>query len=200
MFNKREITEFEWYMRDHLFRQSNQGREKFQKDQLGIEMSKLYLRYRTSNLEKLNELTEIIIENLVSHQVLQRVEMNRSLQITSRLSRLKCSNCYYISYLSRNEPRNCLRCSSSELNDFPQRRHPENWHERSKADKGKNIKWLFFREIIFGIIQAECVNVFERLSVEVGEIHIVQISFAILMEHMLGTPFVIFGVAKQMMS
>ena len=140
MFNKREITEFEWYLRDHLFRQSNQGRKKFQKDQLGKEMSNLYLRYRTSNLEKLNELTDIIIENLVSRQVLQRVEMDRSLQLTSRLSRFKCSNCYYISYLSSNEPRNCLRCSSNELNDFPQPRHPENSHERLKTDKGRNIK------------------------------------------------------------
>lgn len=119
MFNKREITEFEWYLRDHLFRQSNQGREKFQKDQLGKEMLNLYLRYRTSNLEKLNELIDIITENLISRQVLQRVEMDRSLQLTSRLSRFKCSNCYYISYLSSNEPRNCLRCSSNELNDFP---------------------------------------------------------------------------------
>jgi hypothetical protein len=140
LFNKREITEFEWYLRDHLFRQSNQGREKFQKDQLGKEMSNLYLRYRTSNLEKLNELTDIIIENLISRQVLQGVERDRSLQLTSRLSRLKCSNCYYISYLSSNEPRNCLRCSSNELNGFPQPRHPENSHERLKADKGRNIK------------------------------------------------------------
>lgn len=44
LFNKREITEFEWYLRDHLFRQSNQGREKFQKGQLAKEMSSLCLR------------------------------------------------------------------------------------------------------------------------------------------------------------
>ena len=77
-------------------------------------MSNLYLRYRTSNLEKINELRDIIIEN--SCQVLQRAEKDRSLQLTSRLSRLKCSNCYYISYLTSNEPRKCLRCSSNELN------------------------------------------------------------------------------------
>ena len=71
LFNKREITEFEWYLRDHLFRQSNQGREKFQKDQLGKEMLNLYLWYQTSNLEKLNELIDIITENLISRQVLQ---------------------------------------------------------------------------------------------------------------------------------
>jgi hypothetical protein len=40
-------------------------------------------------------------------------------------------------------------------------------------------------KIIFGITQVESVNVFERLSVELGEMHIVQISFAILMEHII---------------
>jgi len=41
MVKEIEIIEFEWYLRDHLFRQSNQGKEKFQKDQLGKEMSHL---------------------------------------------------------------------------------------------------------------------------------------------------------------
>jgi hypothetical protein len=33
-------------------------------------------------------------------------------------SRLQCSKCFYIFYLSSNEPRNCLRCLSNELHDF----------------------------------------------------------------------------------
>ena len=65
-----EITEFEWYLRDQLFRQSNQGREKFQKEELAKQMLDLYLRYRNCNLKKLNELTDIVIENLISRQVL----------------------------------------------------------------------------------------------------------------------------------
>jgi hypothetical protein len=119
MINSIEIAEFEWYLRDHLFRQSSQGREKFQKEQLGKEMSNFYLRYRNSNLEKLIELTDIVIENLISRQVLQQVKNDRSLQLTSKLSRLRCSNCYYISYLTRDESRKCLRCSSIELRNFP---------------------------------------------------------------------------------
>jgi len=119
MVKEIEIIEFEWYLRDHLFRQSNEGREIFQKDQLGKEMSNLYLRYRTSNLEKMHELTDIVVQRLISRQVLQQVEIGGSLQLTSRLSRTRCSRCYYISYLTRNEPRNCLRCSSIELDDFP---------------------------------------------------------------------------------
>ena len=65
-----EITEFEWYLRDQLFRQSNQGREKFRKEELAKQMLDLYLRYRNCNLKKLNELTDIVIENLISRQVL----------------------------------------------------------------------------------------------------------------------------------
>ncbi len=50
-----EIKEFEWYLRDHLFRQSNQGRQQqqqqqqqFKKDSLAQEMTSLYLRFRNS--------------------------------------------------------------------------------------------------------------------------------------------------------
>jgi hypothetical protein len=71
-----EIKEFEWYLRDHFFRQSynnNQGSgQKFQKDTLG----NLYLRYRNSNLEKLNELVNIVSENLLSRQVIIHRNMN----------------------------------------------------------------------------------------------------------------------------
>lgn len=137
MINEREITEFEWYMRDHLFRQSKQGRQKFQKEELGKEMSNLYLRYRNTNLEMVTKLTDIVVEDLVSRRVLQQVMSDRSLQLNSGLSRLQCSNCYYISYLISNEPRKCLRCSSTELHDFPRSRQPANLPEQSNGDKGR---------------------------------------------------------------
>lgn len=117
-----EIIEYEWYIRDHLFRQFNKGRLKFQKQELVREMSNLYLRYRNSDLKKLNELTDIVIENLICRQVLQLVLTDGSLQLACRLSRLQCANCYYISYLSSNESTKCLRCSSVELHDFPHTR------------------------------------------------------------------------------
>jgi hypothetical protein len=121
-----EVKEFEWYLCDYFFRQSsnnNQGssRQKIQKDTLGKEMMNLYLRYRNSNLEKLNELVNIVSENLLSRQVIIK-KTNDSLELTSKLSRLQCSKCFYISYISNNEPKNCLRCSSTELHDFPKRK------------------------------------------------------------------------------
>ena len=113
-----EIKEFEWYLRDHLFRQSNQGRQEqqFKKESLAQEMISLYLRYRNSS-QHINEMINAVVENLISRKVLKKFE--NSLELTSRLSRLQCSKCFYISYLSSNEPRNCLRCSYSELYDFP---------------------------------------------------------------------------------
>ena len=127
-------------MRDHLFRNSNQGRQKFQKEELGKEMSNLYLRYRNTNLEMVTKLTDIVVEDLISRKVLQRVMSDRSLQLTSGLSRLQCFNCYYISYLINNEPRKCLRCSSTELHDFPRSRQAANLREQSNGDKGRYIK------------------------------------------------------------
>ena len=130
-----EVKEFEWYLRDYFFRQSstnnnNHGsRQKFQKETLGKEMMNMYLRYRNSNLEKLNELVNLVTENLLSRQVIikqssDRTEKdnNSSLELTSELSRLQCSKCFYISYLSNDEPKSCLRCSSTELHDFPKRK------------------------------------------------------------------------------
>src|SRR5215211_4678931 len=115
-----EIKEFEWYLRDHLFRQSNQGRQQqFKKESLAQEMTSLYLRYRNSTSQHMNEMINAVVKNLISRKVLKKFE--NSLELTSRLSRLQCSKCFYISCLSSNEPRNCLRCSFNELHDFPKK-------------------------------------------------------------------------------
>jgi hypothetical protein len=116
----RRIKEFEWYLRDHLFRQSNQGRQQFKEESLAEEIISLYLRYRDSNLHNMNEIKNFVVENLVHRQVIKRME--NSLELTGKLTRLQCSKCFYISYLSDNEPRNCLRCSSIDLHDFPKRK------------------------------------------------------------------------------
>ena len=116
-----QANEVEWYLRDHFFRQFNQGRQYFKKELLADEMISLYLRYRNSNLQDMNDMITAVVENLISHQVIKKTE-NNSLELTSRFSRLQCSKCFYISYLNSNESRNCLRCSSNELHDFPKKR------------------------------------------------------------------------------
>ena len=116
-----QANEVEWYLRDHFFRQLNQGRQQFKKESLAGEMISLYLRYRNSNLRDMNDMITAVVENLISRQIIKETE-NNSLELTSRFSRLQCSKCFYISYLNSNEPRNCLRCSSSELHDFPKKK------------------------------------------------------------------------------
>ena len=100
--NIEEIKEFEWYLRDHLFRQSNQDRrqqqQQFKKESLAQEMSSLYLKYRNSSSQHMNEMTNAVVEILISRQVLKKVE--NSLQLTSRLSRLQCSKCF-LHFLSK---------------------------------------------------------------------------------------------------
>ncbi len=61
-----EIKEFEWYLRDHLFRQSIQARQQFKKDSLAQEMTSLYLRYRNSTSQHMNEMINDVVEKLIS--------------------------------------------------------------------------------------------------------------------------------------
>lgn len=116
-----EIKELEWYVRDHFFKQYDQGKQQFTKGTLAKEMIDLYLRYRGSDLDKLSSMMNSVIEGLVSRLVIKQLNDN-SIQLTSRLTRLQCSRCFYISYLSSNESRKCLRCSATELHDFPRKK------------------------------------------------------------------------------
>ena len=118
-----EINEFEWYLRDHFFRQTSKGRQQFKKESLASEMTGMYFRYRNSPSQHMNEMVNVAVESLVLRKVLSKLE--DSLELTSRLSRLQCSKCFYISYLSNNETRSCLRCSSKELQDFPKKKQAE---------------------------------------------------------------------------
>ena len=126
-----ESKELEWYLRDHFFRQSNKGVTQFERKSLTQDMITLYLRYRNYSRQRLEEMINPVLENLISRRVITSKDNNNkknnsgsnfdlnSYELTFPLSRLQCSACFYISYLSKAEPRNCLRCSSINLHDFP---------------------------------------------------------------------------------
>lgn len=128
---QRENKELEWYLRDHFFRQSNKGIIQFNRKSLAQDMITLYLRYRSYSLQAINEMMNPVLENLISRRFITGKDNNNnknnnsgnfdlnSFELTSQLSRLQCSACFYISYLSTAEPRSCLRCSSANLHDFP---------------------------------------------------------------------------------
>lgn len=133
MSENRVIKELEWYLRDHFFRQSNKGITRFERKSLTRDLITLYLRYRNYSLERINEMINPVLEDLISRRVI-KIKDNKnnnyknfnsnnhnliSFELMSLLSRLQCSKCYYISYLGTAEPKNCLRCSSTNLHEFP---------------------------------------------------------------------------------
>jgi len=120
--NNVAIRELDWYLRDHLFRQSNAGKTSFKRDSLPSEMAALYLKYRGADLQQLSETLTFVIEDLVVRKVLE--QNGNLLLLSGKLSRLQCANakCFYINYLAKDEPRLCLRCQQSELHDFPKKK------------------------------------------------------------------------------
>ena len=120
MYPDPAIRELEWYLRDHLFRQSNLGRTSFRRESLPHEMTRVYLRYRNSDLDQLSKIMTSVIEILTTKKVLRQDSNGLSLQ--GRIARLQCIKCFYINYLSEAEPEICHRCQHNELQDFPRKK------------------------------------------------------------------------------
>lgn len=114
------VRELEWYLRDHLFRQSNTGKTSFRRELLPQEMIALYLRYRNSDPDQLSNMMASVIETLTADKVLR--QDNNDLKLLGSITRLQCVKCFYINYLTEVEPRACLRCQHSELQDFPKKK------------------------------------------------------------------------------
>lgn len=115
-----EVRELEWYLRDHLFRQSNAGKIEFRRESLPQDMVTLYLRYRGTHPSLLSEIMTRVIQILVSRKVLD--QSGNELKLTGSLVRLQCARCFYINYLAEAEPRVCMRCGRGELQEFPRKK------------------------------------------------------------------------------
>ena len=114
------VKELEWYLRDHLFRQSNAGKTSFRKELLAQEMVALYLRYRNSDPNQLSNILTSVIEILSVRKVVK--EDSNGLNLLGKMTRLQCIKCFYVNYLNEVEPRACLRCNHNELQDFPKKK------------------------------------------------------------------------------
>jgi hypothetical protein len=114
------VGELEWYLRDHLFRQSNAGKTSFSRESLPQEMVALYLRYRNSDPDQLSNTMTPVIETLTARKVVR--QDSKELNLLGRMTRLRCTKCFYVNYLTELEPRVCLRCQHSELHDFPNKK------------------------------------------------------------------------------
>jgi NAD-dependent SIR2 family protein deacetylase len=116
-----KIRELDWYLRDHLFRQSNRGRLEFERRMLPSEMINTFLRYRNDDIDEISQLLDIVVGNLLHHHVI-KMNDSHSFEVRGTLRRLQCSKCYYVSYLAEAEEQACLRCSSRTLVEFPNER------------------------------------------------------------------------------
>lgn len=116
-----KIRELDWYLRDHLFRQSNKGRQEFEQRSIPSEMINTYLRYRNDDINEIFQLVDIVVDNLLNRHVIKKIE-NDTFELYGGLNRLQCSKCFYVSYLSESEERACLRCKSGMLNEFPKKK------------------------------------------------------------------------------
>jgi hypothetical protein len=116
-----KIRELDWYLRDHLFRQSNKGRLEFEKKMLPSEIIKTYLRYRNDDIVEISQSVDIVVGNLL-HQHVIKMKDGHSFELGGTLRRFQCSKCYYVSYLAEAEELACLRCNSYTLAEFPKKR------------------------------------------------------------------------------
>jgi hypothetical protein len=114
------VREVEWYLRDHLFRQSNAGKTSFRREFLPQEMVALYLRYRNSDPDQLSNIMTSVIEILTAKKVVR--QDSNELKLLGKMTRLQCVKCFYVNYLTEVEPRLCLRCQHSELQDFQKKK------------------------------------------------------------------------------
>ena len=114
------VREVEWYLRDHLFRQSNAGKTSFRREFLPQEMVALYLRYRNSDPDQLSNIMTSVIEILTARKVVR--QDSNELKLLGRMTQLQCVKCFYVNYLTEVEPRLCLRCQHSELQDFQKKK------------------------------------------------------------------------------
>jgi hypothetical protein len=123
MHSEIKLKEFEWYLRDFFFRSINNNKNKgslvtFKRDEILSSLRK-YLRYRNSETEEISNLLENSLIKLQKDNVL--IANNKDIKIDSKLTRKQCSKCFYINYLSTNEPIQCTRCNSLDMHDFPKR-------------------------------------------------------------------------------
>ena len=119
---KINVSEFEWYLRDYLFRQYNLNNRQFLRAKLPMDIINTYLRYRQTGQAELEQYLGSVLENLSARHVIVENASDGTFELRDPFVRLQCSNCHYISYLTALEPRKCLRCYSSDLSDFPKRK------------------------------------------------------------------------------
>lgn len=107
-----ELKEFEWYLRDIIFRYYNEEKREIDEQKLP-EVMQMHLRYKHVDRAYIKELANQIIPRLT---IIKR-EGNR-LIVNDTLERYQCKDCFYISYIANTEELACSRCNSTNIKQF----------------------------------------------------------------------------------
>lgn len=110
----RESIEFEWYIRDCIFRYFNVEGSRIEIEKIIDNISK-YLRYRGINKEYLKDLFDQTLQELNSNVI---IKDNESIIINSKLRRYRCEECKYVFYIGSIEEMKCPKCNSNRINEF----------------------------------------------------------------------------------
>ena len=93
MYSEIKLKEFEWYLRDFLFRSINNNKNtdlliNFKRDDVSSSLRK-YLRYKNSDIKEVSNLLEIVLIKLQKDKVL--TIDNKNIKIDAKLTRTQCS-------------------------------------------------------------------------------------------------------------
>ena len=118
-----QLFEFEWYLRDLLFRSNDNTSDNFRmlfetKEIVSI-LNKKYLRYKTWKVDQISSVLASVLPVLQKSGAIIYEPASGIVQLNSKLDRKQCSVCFYINCLGLDEPKFCLRGGSDKLVEFP---------------------------------------------------------------------------------
>ena len=120
-----QLFEFEWYLRDYLFRaNNNKSREfclVFETEDIVNTLHEKYLRFKTWTVVEIRNTLLKVLPIMQERGALEDKLTVGIVILKSKLERRQCAICYYINCLGADEVEECLRCGSEKLVEFPNR-------------------------------------------------------------------------------
>jgi hypothetical protein len=121
--NNIQLFEFEWYLRDYLFRANYNKLGEFclvfeTKDIVNT-LHEKYLRYKTWTVVEIRDTLLKVLPIMQERGALDNKLTFDTVILKSKLKRRQCAVCYYINCLGTEELKKCRRCNSEKLVEFP---------------------------------------------------------------------------------
>ena len=122
--NNVQLFEFEWYLRDYLFRANNNNKSGefclvFETKDIVNTLHEKYLRFKTWTVAEIRDTLLNVLPIMQKRGALDNNLAPDIVQLKSKLERRQCAVCYYVNCLGTAEPEKCLRCHSEKLVQFP---------------------------------------------------------------------------------